>query len=400
MRPIPDPPAERLWHLEGVRGLACIQVVTLHAAGCFLPGLDEGPAPAWMLAIRQSPLRLLYDGDLAVFLFFVLSGHVLAAPFRRAAGNPGGLLAGRLVRFAVPVLLAVSLGFAVARAAPNLAREAGALLGAGWLNGGLPAATLAGALRDALLNALVLGYRDLSALSPWLGDAIAPATDSLDPPLWTLSVEMQGSLLVLGLTQIERRAPGLLKGIIALTALLTLRSPLLCFLAGYLCAGPRSIRLPRLTLAATALAAYLGAEPLAEWCTTHALPMLPALAPGLLLRGWVAILIFPLLLHGPTLRRWLAAAPWRRAGALSFPLYLVHWPVMFGPGAAALLTIAPSLGPNAAGALAALSAILLALALAVPFARIDRAALELGRQIRETWPGQEIFNAAAQSRAR
>ncbi len=389
-------PPERLWHLEGARGLACLQVVALHAAGCFVPGLIDGAGTPWQVAVRSSPLRFLYDGDVAVFLFFVLSGCVLASPFRRWAANPVGLMVGRIVRFAVPVLLAVGLGLAVSRLLPGVARQAGLLLGAGWLNGGLPDATLGGALRGALVDALILGYRDLSPLSPWLGGMLAESAASLDPPLWTLSIEMQGSLLILALTQIERHWPRLAGPATLAAAVLTLRSPLLCFIAGYVCATSGAARLPRIPLALAAIAAYWALAPLAAWCEAAALPLLPGLAPDLTLRGWVAILIFPLLLHGKAWRGLLASAPLRWLGAMSFPLYLVHWPVMFGPGAAMLLAGFPVFG-QAAGLVAAGASVLLSFLAAIPFARIDRAALALGRWARDAWPAKKSFNTGAQS---
>lgn len=382
----------RIRHLEGLRGLACLQVMALHALGAFRPGLVDGPAAPWELAVRHSPLRLLYDGDAAVFLFFVLSGFVLSAPFRRDAARPLHLLAARLVRFLVPALMACALGWATWRLLGQAAPRAGAAIGAGWLLGGLAGTEgLAGLLRDATVNALALGYRDLSAFSPWL--ALWPNQASLDPPLWTLSVEMQGALLVLGLVQAERLSRRAWIAALVLAGLACLRSPLLCFLAGHAAASlgapPRGWRGPA-ALLGLALVAGLGDAP-AALLDAAALPLLPALEPGLTLRGWAAILVFPALLHAAPSRRLLGRALPCWLGRWSFPLYLVHWPMLFGPGAAAMLALAPALGVAAAAWCGIAAGLAASLLLAAPFAAVDGLALGLARRLRNVPDRAQTF---------
>ena len=53
----------RLQYLEGVRGIAAMQVVLLHFVTGFLP---ETAQHAW------PPLRVLFDGHTAVYVFFLL----------------------------------------------------------------------------------------------------------------------------------------------------------------------------------------------------------------------------------------------------------------------------------------------------------------------------------------
>lgn len=76
---------KKLLYLEGVRGLAALVVVLSHFIQIFYPalfstdvnlmhhGLEEG--------ISQTPLNVLYNGNFAVCIFFVLSGFVLSYKF-------------------------------------------------------------------------------------------------------------------------------------------------------------------------------------------------------------------------------------------------------------------------------------------------------------------------------
>src|SRR4051794_41829710 len=89
--------ATRQGWLESLRGIAALQVFLLHLLGAFwLPAVTgEGPAgvATWL---ARSPLALLYDGESAVSLFFLLSGAGLAgalppppAPPRPPPARPG-----------------------------------------------------------------------------------------------------------------------------------------------------------------------------------------------------------------------------------------------------------------------------------------------------------------------
>ena len=366
----------RLKHLDAVRGLACLQVLLLHGLGTFRPGLVDGPATSVERAIRTSPLRLLYDGDLAVFVFFVLSGLVLTAPFARDAARPATVLTARLLRFLVPALMAVALGAFTLLVLGPVAPAAGARIGSGWLLGGLPGPpALIALLRDATLNALAIGYEDLSPFTAIL--PLSPSATSTNPPLWTLSIEMQGALLLLILTLVRRHAPRLGRPALAMAAILCLRSPLLCFLVGHAIARseiPRSARLA-VALLAVPVAAI-------DPALLEPLPLLPGLEPDLIRAGWTAMLLSPLVLQSPWLAAALSRPSLQRLGALSFPLYLVHWPMLFGPGAAALLLAEPVVGLDIAAAIGLATGLAAAVLVALPFQAIDRWSQSTSRWLR------------------
>ena len=66
----------KVQYLEGLRGIAAMQVVLLHFVTGFLPDTAEHAWP---------PLRVLFDGHTAVYVFFLISGTVLTPSFARPA---------------------------------------------------------------------------------------------------------------------------------------------------------------------------------------------------------------------------------------------------------------------------------------------------------------------------
>lgn len=69
----------RYTQLDALRGLAALTVVMSHFIG-FLP-----TQPHFILAVANTPLHIFWDGAAAVDLFFVLSGFCIAIPYVRAA---------------------------------------------------------------------------------------------------------------------------------------------------------------------------------------------------------------------------------------------------------------------------------------------------------------------------
>ncbi len=380
----------RITWLEGLRGLASLQVLLLHLAGAFCIGLVEGAG--------RTPFYLLYDGETAVHLFFLLSGAVLTPAFAGQWRRPLATLAARALRLGLPAAAATLLAFVAWHAFGTAHAPAGARLGSWWLAQNWQAdGSLGSLLWQAGPVALLTGFADSTTL-PFLAPWLPPGPAAYNAPLWTLSAEMQGSALVLALVGLRASAPRLWALALLVLGVLALRSPLLGFLLGHAGmvllpgAALRWARLPGGLRAALGLSALLAgallalpATPWAGFSTLAAapLPLLPALSGEAIQRGLAALLEIAGLLALPALRRWLTAPAMQALGRLSFPLYLVHWPLLMGPGAAAALTLAPWLGVAMAGLAGALLAAGLSLALAIPALPLDAAACRLARRARQ-----------------
>ena len=77
-------------HLDGLRGCAALIVVFAHFCQMFLPAvfspkdLNHNLGEQWF---ATTPLNILVHGQMAVSIFFVLSGIVLSAPFFKSKNS-------------------------------------------------------------------------------------------------------------------------------------------------------------------------------------------------------------------------------------------------------------------------------------------------------------------------
>lgn len=167
--------SSRYTSLDGLRGLAAFVVLIHH---CFLvsPQLSSavdsngtGPFDLWVWWATFTPLHLLWAGQEAVYVFFILSGFVLTLPFvGNSRPNWAAYFPKRIVRIYLPVWASLVLALGVAWAFPRVADPEFS----SWVN-----------LHDELPKVLS------DALLLW-------GAGSLNSPLWSLQWEMTFSLLL------------------------------------------------------------------------------------------------------------------------------------------------------------------------------------------------------------
>lgn len=168
-------PTSRYTSLDGLRGLASLVVLVHH---CFLisPQLaaavdsnGTGPFESWVWWVTFTPVHLLWAGQEAVIVFFILSGFVLTMPFVRS--SPPSWRAyypKRMVRIYLPVWASLVFALLMAWIVP---RVASADLSS-WVN-----------LHDEPPTMLVDAF-------------LLRGAGSLNSPLWSLQWEMLFSLLL------------------------------------------------------------------------------------------------------------------------------------------------------------------------------------------------------------
>ncbi|MDE2583019.1 MAG: acyltransferase [Rhodospirillales bacterium] len=385
--------------LDGLRGIAAMQVVLLHYTSAFLPVMAMAgtvpwyPAamPGWPAAVARSPLIFLINGYSAVYIFFLMSGYVLRGGFARVDRFAIGI-GRRLIRLGLPTAAAVMLAGALLALDQSAHRTAGMLSGSTQWLAVLMAQTphLGEVLREAWLNSVVTGYRETTALPPLRHVFALPSVlGAFDTPTWTLNVELAGSLLCLGLSFIERRSKKLL--LVATLALAAVygADQLFLFVIGYLLAG-----LPPRTPGRLAYERVAQGAAVCALVTGILLCRLTAPAPVLWLRIVLhfqhppdpfhftnqigAVLIFLGVLNLPAIQRSLTTRVPHFLGRISFPLYLLHFPIMATLGCSVFIAVQPALGNVVGGGVALAVGLAVTLPAAWVFERwVDRTAVRL-----------------------
>jgi len=366
----------KLVPLEGLRGIAAAIVVLYHLVLGFTPkgvGVVPHGHGAWDVII-QFGLGLL-NGGAAVAVFFVLSGFILSLPFandRRLSRILVAMLK-RWPRLAALTTIACLFAWALIWLSTREYKHAAEAIGSGWLatHGNAPLAghplTLFNALREGLFTAFLTG--DVH----------------FDSPLWTMRIELFSSFAIF----------------CAAPILFAVQSwPLrlaLIFVVMVICGGTYPItyfsdfligtilamlyaenRLPTLSgrqaLILGIVAIYLFSFTYEQKLLIHA--PLKAIMPAGDTSHFVwdagAVLMILVLLGNPTLRAIFSKSWAVWLGLLSFPIYLLHGPIMLSAGAATFNALSEIGHPAGIFAAAAIS-IALTLACALPLVWIDKA---------------------------
>lgn len=178
----------RQTHLDALRGLAALLVVIAHHLAVFYPYTVFGAQgnyiqhAGWEELFFLPPLGLLVSGQFAVSLFFILSGYVLSYNFLGEQVQVQKLVAAIVKR---PIRLGGLVVFTIAAAV--------VLWYAGlFYNGAVADVTNS----KPFFQQFWVGSPDLSrALSDLTTSAFSNGR-FYNPPLWTIKMELYGSILV------------------------------------------------------------------------------------------------------------------------------------------------------------------------------------------------------------
>lgn len=172
---------ERLGYFDGLRGLAAL-VVVLHHYDLAFNVQNHFESETLKNLLKTDPLSIFTNGNLAVCIFFILSGYVLSYPFF-IHHKQEYLMAGatkRYFRLQIPILASILLSFFLLRGGVFYHLQIIPLSGSGWLslywNKG---SVYPSAFYDSLYTVMFSdkGYYN-------------------GPVLWTMKIEFYGSLMV------------------------------------------------------------------------------------------------------------------------------------------------------------------------------------------------------------
>jgi peptidoglycan/LPS O-acetylase OafA/YrhL len=375
----------KLVPLEGLRGIAAAVVVVYHLVLGFTARgvgvIPHGHGPLDLLA--QFGLGLL-NGSAAVAVFFVLSGFILSLPFSRDRRISRVLVAllKRWPRLAGVTVIACLFAYGLILWSGHDYQDAASITGAGWMasHGNSP-----------------IEHKHLSWLAALQEGLIAVFTKGevrFDSPLWTMRIELFCSLAIFLAAPIlfAIRSWPLRAALIALAVLSagttwpeTHFSDFLCgtVLAMLFAEGRMPVISDKWALPMGLVVVYLFSFTYEQQLLIHAplKAVLRALSPKGDSAHFVwdggAVLSILLLLGNQRLYQIFSGnwAIW--LGLLSFPIYLLHGPIMLTVGAHSVVASAGLLGVNGSEMMAALVSITLTFACAVPLARLDQAWLKL-----------------------
>ena len=366
----------KVQYLEGLRGIAAMQVVLLHFVTGFMPDTAEHAWP---------PLSVLFDGHTAVYVFFLISGAVLTPSFAQH-GNFLGKLAKRVVRLGIPVAAAAVISSLLLGLFPDAHWQAAALTKSAWLatdSSGAP--TLMHLLREISLDSLLLGYREATLFAP-LAEHLPSMEFSLDAPFWSLHLELYGSLLVLCLVSLRARSVVAHRIAVTAGAVLFGTHPMFLFVLGHLVRPPlgktggslrdvSGLLLLVLGLSLCANKDWAIVEWLRLWLAGSELASAPNLFQFQSQLGAVALYFG--VLSCSYVWQVLASAPFRYLGRLSFSIYLLHFPILFS----FVCLVFTGMSTPSIGVAFALF-VLLTLLASIAFAHyVDRPAIMLSRRL-------------------
>jgi peptidoglycan/LPS O-acetylase OafA/YrhL len=317
----------RVSSLDGLRGVAALIVVVFHFLCMLAPSWvpDTGHA---LHAFVDTPLGVLWNGPFAVSVFFVLSGFVISGVAARRADLLIANVAARYVRLALPVTASVVLAWL-------------------WLTA-FPAAT------DALADAVAVP-------SPWLahtyqapipsfGQALAEGAvlnfinggSDFNNVLWTMQIELVGSMglfVIYGIARARPRDVAIGLGLAVLITGLTFHFAYLAFALGAILQELRRRGWHLVPWTWVAPGAFVVGVILGGFGRgAHDRLGLPLPLDLISLKlgkpeGLVPVVAATLILYGvlasPALGRAFATAVPQWLGRISFPLYLVHVPLLY-----------------------------------------------------------------------
>lgn len=342
-------------YLDGLRGWAALVVVLCHAGEILWPTWHPGFYP------------LFTDGSFSVFVFFVLSGYVLSVGFFRTGKRRVvvDLALRRYPRLTVPIFAACCL--------------ATVLMGFGLMHN-IPASKAAGS--DGWLPIVYTftpTFMDLLHFSFWRVYVDGSPASSYDAPLWTMPIEMQGSILVFA-TLLVMGQRTTLRGVIHVVVLVVtawLGSPFVAMAAGAAVANLAQLDMHR-RLRDSAYASFVA------WGLLVGAVVFAAARPDVPGPVWLTVcsssLLYGVLLN-KGFQRTLSSPVSSWLGRISFSLYLIHVLVLCSFTSWAYLALGGGEKLSSIGSTALLAVtVAVCLAVAALFHSMERLGIALGRR--------------------
>lgn len=299
----------RFHEVDGIRGWAALVVLLFHTFGEMLKFVVPDVNGSWFAPLLAS--------DIAVAIFFVLSGDALSSGYFAGSGVKAidRLLVRRYLRLTIPIFMSCLLTYFIMFAGLDFHMKASVILQRqDWLG------------QFLIFNESIIGFLRYSLISVYISHTRGL---SYNPFLWTMSIEIVGSMLVFLLCYLWQRLKkpqwvcfGLVVWLTAIGSFFAL------FFAGILLGyfrqqGSFEKLLCQRGHQYLSLAVVVGL--IGVSIATAGMHKTAALMPLMLLVAMVLVFCFYTQKH---LKSFFCNEFSRFLGEISFPLYLVHFQVL------------------------------------------------------------------------
>ncbi|CAN7371252.1 acyltransferase [Trinickia sp. LjRoot230] len=348
--------------VEGTRGVAAMMVFLTHYCSAFLPVLARVQGATqhfgWESILTRTPVFAAINGGVAVFIFYIMSGFVLAGSFINSDLGIVFKVMKRLIRLIVPVAASVVIASVLLSAMPVSHESAAKISSSSWL-AILSASplTIYSILKESLLDSMILGYSGASIFDhAFIGSyavPLLPVPQAANIPLWSLHGEFWGSMLVIALSASYRKLPRkAFWCVYAIVFALSGTSQFSLFLVGFAAYIARNRVLTRIgiiwviggVLAMTSGIYLCYASGSSSFAAIAAFlrkgTWLSALNGGQLQGEIAAILLLFAIVTIPWVRSMLEKPFALLLGKISFSLYLIHFPILFTVGCSLFVALA------------------------------------------------------------
>jgi peptidoglycan/LPS O-acetylase OafA/YrhL len=177
--------------LDGLRGLASLNVALCHFVTAFQFALLSGVASASHFpgdtSLARTPIILLFNPELGVAIFFVLSGFVLASSVNESGLPLRALIGRRWVRLALPIVAASIFAFVIPSVNGNSAQAAASVTKSFWLGDEYAPDS------RSLGEFFTLIFESAFNILVCIGNG-AKAARLFNSNLWTMPIEFLGSV--------------------------------------------------------------------------------------------------------------------------------------------------------------------------------------------------------------
>ncbi|MGR9155147.1 acyltransferase family protein [Rhizobium leguminosarum] len=323
--------------LEGLRGIACLSVFLCHFLFSFFPYLTSNfspnsqlpPAFAWESVASLPIATVFFSGNFGVAIFFAMSGFLLTNRYFQS-GDKQALSYGaakRYLRLGLPAAASIMIAWTLATLGWMFTQKAAVIEAAGW-----PMAfykeptTFWRALADAVYGAAVFGRTELNS------------------PLWTIQIELIGSLLLFatyaffGVRYFLVNLAFFVGAVLVMFPNSQAQIHCLTIFAGSLLNYVRfeRSRSPPISAALIGVGFVLGAYDYSLWFDWMRIVPIPTLGTPVVdlaqydryvFNAFGAILVVAGLLSSERVSALFSSNILAYLGRLSFSIYLLHWPI-------------------------------------------------------------------------